>query len=738
MVFISRRVSITAFRTAASLGASVLALCGSSAFAQVQDILVTARKEEETLQDVPISVAAYDAELIQRYDISDLSDVAARTPNFTFSNNLGLSQGVPVIRGVGTPRIGGSSSVGVFIDGVDTGNSTGVNLQSFDIERVEVVRGPQSTQFGRGVMAGAINYVSKRPNLDRFEANFASEVGDHELVRIEGRMSGPVADGVAVSLAGQRRSFEGFYRNTVSGRPVGESDSLALVGGLRAKFGGDERGEAYLRVAYSRENMGQPAWHQVATNKQTGAAASQRWFVGRLTGDPAKIAHNGDTYAQMDLDFYRAALHLDYDFGGVSVASVTSYNRSNQLQDTDGDYTASPDLILGPTLVGNLRAYTDVDIEDFSQELRLRSNGDGPLKWMIGGYFRKEDYHNNDYSPTGAQGSSAVLAPTPNVLTRKVETYGAFGSLSYQITPDLSVSQELRYSEDRVRETSKPRAALVAGAFEQKFTNVLPRTILEFKIDRDRMIYASAAKGNKPGGFNNSAGAGFSPVPDNLKAFDEESMWVYEAGFKTSWLDRRLTLNGAVFYIDWTSVQVNSSLIIGGLPVTLTDNAGKARGLGFEGEFRFEPNDRFDIYGGIGYAPIRLRDYVDSRVSAAGITTDGRDQIAGTPDWTGNIGAIYYVPVGESRLFLQGDLKYRSTTYATEANLAETGSKTTVDLQVGYRGEKIRASIYVNNLFDNDRIESARAFVNPSTFARSFIVQLATPRQVGLRFSVGF
>ncbi len=233
------------------------------------------------------------------------------------------------------------------------------------------------------------------------------------------------------------------------------------------------------------------------------------------------------------------------------------------------------------------------------------------------------------------------------------KTYGVFGSVGYQITPSLSISQELRYAEDRVRETSQPRAALAADAFEQRFTNILPRTIVQYEFDRDRMVYASAAKGNKPGGFNNSAGAGFSPVPDNFKAFDEESMWVYEAGFKTAWLNRKLTLNGAVFYVDWKDIQVNSMLIVGGLPVGLTANAGKARGLGFEGEFRFEPNDRIDIYGGIGYSPIRIIDYVDTRVAGAGITTDGRDQIAGTPDWTGNIGAIYSVPLGDNQLFFQ-------------------------------------------------------------------------------------
>lgn len=716
----------------------MFALTSTSALAQVEDIVVTARKQEETLQRVPLSVTAFDETLIQRYDISDLADVAARTPNFSFSNNLGLFGGVPVIRGVGAPRTAGNSSVGVFIDGVDTGNTAGINLQSFDVARIEVVRGPQSTQFGRGVMAGAINYVSRRPNLEGMEAEFSGELAEYDQYRVEARVSGPVSDRFAVSFAGQYRTFGGFYENSVSGKAVGDNNSYALVGGARLKLGDDNQGEAYLRVAYSQEHIGQPAWHQVGTNTQTGALPSQRWFVGRLTSDPDLIAHNGDDYRQIDLEFFRTALHVDYDFGGVSLTSITAYNRADQYQDTDADFTANPDLIAGPSLLGNFRSTLDVEIEDISQELRLQSSSDGPFKWQLGGYFRKEDYKTLDFSPTAAQGCSCVLAPTPNRLTRETKTLGVFGSVGYEITDSLTISQELRYSEDKVRETSQPRAAAVAGEFEQSFSNWLPRTILEWQVDRDRMLYVSAAKGNKPGGFNNSAGAGFSPVPDELKAYGEESMWVYEAGFKTAWLDRRLTLNGAVFYIDWQDIQVNSQVIVGGFPVGITVNAGKANGLGFEGELRFEPNEYFDLYGGIGYAPIRIIDYVDSRARNAGITTDGSDQVAGTPDWTGNIGAIGYLPLGEGRAFLQGDLKYRSTTYATEANLAETGAKTTVDAQLGYSNDRIRASLYVNNLFDDDTVDSARAYVNPTNYARSFIVQVAAPRQVGVRFSIKY
>nr|WP_246350661.1 TonB-dependent receptor [Sphingobium boeckii] len=726
-------------RTVCYLGASLISLSSGTAFAQIDEIVVTARKQEETLQEVPLSVAAYDQELIERYDISDLSDIAKRTPNFTFSNNLGLFGGVPVVRGIGAPRTGGSASVGVFIDGIDTGNSSGINLQSFDVERIEVVRGPQSTLFGRGVLAGAINYVSRRPNLEKLEAEFSGEVAEHNLYRLEGRISGPVADGVAVSLAGQRRSFDGFYNNSFSGQDVGDSDSYSLIGGLRAKLGSENQGEVYLRLAYSKENIGQPAWHQVATNTQTGTLPNQRWYVGKLRGDSDLIAHNGDNYGQIDLEFYRAGLHFDYDFGGVTLASITSYNRAYQTQDTDIDFTRQPDIIAGTTLLGNFRSTLDVEIEDYSQELRLQSDNDGPLKWLVGGYYRKEDYRSLDFSPTAAQGSSSILAPTPNILTREIKTFGAFGSLSYEITDGLTLSQELRYSEDRISETSKPRAALVAGAFENKFTNVLPRTILEYQFSRDKMIYASVAKGNKPGGFNNSAGTGFSPVPDNLKAYNEEEMWVYEAGFKTSWLDRRLTLNASVFYIDWSDIQVNSQVIVGGFPVGITLNGGKARGTGFEAELRFQPDDHWDVYGGIGYSPIRILDYVDTRATNAGIKTDGKDQIAGTPDWTGNFGTIYSLPINDTATaFLQGDLNYRSTTYATEAGLAETGSKTTVDVQAGFKNGTVRAALYVNNLFDNRAIDSTRAYVNPSNYARTFIVQLPNPRQIGIRFSVKY
>jgi iron complex outermembrane receptor protein len=247
------------------------------------------------------------------------------------------------------------------------------------------------------------------------------------------------------------------------------------------------------------------------------------------------------------------------------------------------------------------------------------------------------------------------------------------------------------------------------------------------------------AKGNKPGGFNNSAGAGFAPVPDALKFFDEEDVWSYEAGFKTSWLDGRLTFNAAAFYLDWKNIQVNSQIVIDGRNIGLTVNGGRAVGFGFESEFQFRPVKNFEVYGGLGYAPVRIIDYTDTRVTAAGLRTPSRAQAAGSPDWTGNVGALLTVPFSDkANGFLQAELTHRSTTFATEANLAETGSQTLVLMQAGLTSGAFRITGFVNNLFNTSAIDAARAFVDPTTFRRTFVVQLPAPRQFGIRVAVRY
>ncbi len=724
------------FTSVLAMGAAAPALAQATDDSMASsEIIVTARRRAESLQDVPLSVAAYDKSVIERFDLSDLGDISRRTPNFSYQSNSTLGAGQPVIRGVGAPRAAAVQSVGIFIDGIDTGNSAGLNLQTFDVERIEVVRGPQSTQFGRGVLAGAINYVSRRPNLEKLEADVQGEIADYGQYRVEGRVSGPISDGFAVSLAAQRRSFDGFYKNNLTGADTGGSDSTIIVGGLRGKFGSDKQGEVYLRASYNKENYGAPAWHQVASNTQTGAAASQVWYIGKLTGNPARVSHNADNYRGLDIEYFRTGLHFDYDFGGVVLSTISSYNKGTQILDSDFDFTSQPT---------NFRIFTDTRLEDYSQEVRLRSDGDSSLFWLVGAYFRKETFRQQDFSPTSTAASN-ILNTVGNRLDRDTRTLAAFGYVGIELLPGLKITQEVRYSQDKIDEASTPRATRVTGRFGAKFTNFLPRTIIEYAATPHHLFYASVAKGNKPGGFNNSAGAGFAPVPDNLKFFDEENVWSYEVGTKNSWLDGRLIVNAAAFYLNWKNIQVNSQIVVTD-PVTnaprtvgLTVNGGRADGFGFEADFQFHPAKNFEIYGGVGYAPVRIYNYRDTRVINAGITPLGKAQIAGTPDWTGNIGSVLTVPLSDKMNgFIEADLTYRSTTYATEANLAETGSQTLVSMQAGITSGPFRVTGYVNNLFNNKAIDAARAFVDPTTFRRTFVVQLPAPRQVGLRVALRY
>lgn len=719
---------------------ALVALVDNQSFAQdepkgglfAEEIIVSASGRDRSLQDTSISISAFSTEQIERYGIENFDDLAARTPGLFFSNVSTLTDNNPIIRGVGSPRSAAAPTVGVFIDGIDIGNSTFGNVPAFDLERIEVVRGPQSALFGRGVLAGAVNYITRRPSFEEFGMNLQGSIAEGGEFVFVGRAEGPITDNFAVSAAVRKTDFDGFFENTTSGKTIGGRDSLLANLGARLRFGSEGRGEAFLRVSYSEEVQEQPAWHQVTSNN-----TDPIWFIGEVGFDETLIANNGDEYAGIDREFFRINLIVDYDFDFAKLTSRTSYSKADFLFDQDFDFTAQPDFPRPFGLFGNFRFLQNSDIEDFSQEIRFTGKSGERFEWIAGAYYRTEDNAVRNFSFTT---TSATPDPiNPNILDRDLETLAFFGSLKTTISDKISVTGELRWAQDKVTESSQPRLATMPQEFSETFSNILPRVIAEFTPNDDILIYASAAKGNKPGGFNNSPGAGFAPVPDELRAFDEEKAWSYEIGAKTQFFDNRLTLNAAVFYIDWTDIQVNAQVLVDGRPVGFTDNANTADSFGFEAEFTASPMEYLSLYGGFSYSPVRINDFVDSRAQRAGIVTDGNDQLANTPDWTANMGAEYRRPINnEWDWFVQGDLSYRSTLFASTANLAETGALTLADLFVGVESETLSFNIFVRNLFDNDTPANVAPFVDPTTFARTFIVQAQRPRQIGGRVTINF
>jgi iron complex outermembrane receptor protein len=704
----------------------------------LEEVVVTARKRVENLQEVPVSVIAIGAEQIERRSVNDLADLQKLTPGFTWSEGLSQLDIRPAIRGQANIRAASQPTVGVFIDGNSLPWRSGLNLQTIDVERIEVVKGPQSALFGRGVLSGAVNYVTKRPG-DEFGGYVEATGASDGRTDLRGRLDLPANDALAFAVTGRWSEFDGFYRNNLTGRDgVGAEETRS--GSAALLFEPSETFSAYLRASYSWEWQAQSAWHVVPSNTQTGPMAGQVWFVGEVPADPALIAHNCDTCAGTDRNTTWVTLNLDWQVGGGTLTSMTAYNSTLVYFDGDVDFSglSEANLPVNPVLRNNLRQTIDRDIESFGQEVRFASDPERPLRWLVGAYYYDETVDEFGQSITGTTLTPAQVPRTP--VSNDVTSTSAFGAVYYDITPRLTATAELRWNEDDASTdfifSGTPRT--LSNTWEAW----LPRVSLDFKWTDDVMLYASAAEGTKPGGFNTALGAGNVQLPADLLPFDEEDAWSYELGVKSTLLEGRLVLNAALFKIDWNNIQVDSQYIppppaIGS--VGYTSNAGKAEIEGAELELRWQATDSLALSAGYAYTPARIFDYQDSRATASGISTLGERQLPYSSDSTATASILYDTPLGsEWRGYAQLDAVYRSTQYASVANLAETGDRTIADLRLGLLTDSWEIAGFVTNLFDDDTPLNVSPFVNAQTFARNFIVAVPDPRQYGVRVRFSF
>jgi len=703
----------------------------------LQEIVVTARKQVENLQDVPVSIIAVGAEQIERRGVNNLADLEKLAPGFTWSEGLSQLDIRPAIRGQANIRAASQPTVGIFVDGNSVPWRSGLNLQTVDVERIEVVKGPQSALFGRGVLSGAVNYITKRPQSE-FGGYAEALVGGDGLADLRGRLDIPASDVLAFSVSARWNEFDGFYRNNLTGLDgVGAEESRA--GSVAMLYEPSETFSAYLRGSYSWEAQAQSAWHVVPSNTQTGPMATQVWFVGKLPVDPTLIAHNCDSCAGTDRNVTWLTMNLDWKLWGGTLTSMTAYNNTLVYFDGDIDFSglSEANLPVG-FLRNNLRQIIDRDIGSFGQEIRFASNPELPVRWLAGAYYYDEKVDEFGQSITGTVLTPAQVPSTPQ--TNKVSSTSVFGAVYADLTPRLTATAELRWNQDDAT------TDFIFSGLPRQLSNTweawLPRVSLDFKWTDDVMLYASAAQGTKPGGFNTALGAGNVQLPANLLPFDEEEAWSYEIGVKSTLLDRRLVLNAALFKIDWKSVQVDSQFIppapaVG--TVGYTSNAGKAEIEGAELELRWQLTDRFAVSAGYAYTPARIFDYQDTRATAAGISTLGKKQLPYSSDSAATASILYDTPLASGwRGYAQLDGTYRSSQYASVANLAETGDRFVADLRLGLATDAWEIAGFVTNLFDDDTAVNVSPFVNVQTFGRNFIVAVPDPRQWGVRVRYNF
>lgn len=697
-----RRMSAS---TAAALPAAALFAClgapapllaqNATAVASggIEEIIVTARKRAERLQDVPASISAFTGANLRQLGIRDITEVALQTPGFAMQNNSRQNE-QPFIRGMSVNSVfRDQQNASFFIDGIYVaGVARTINFA--DIERVEVVIGPQGALFGRATFAGAVNYISKRPTFDP-GGEVTLGVGEHGLYESTfGFSSGLIKDKLAGRIFLQGLRYGGEFRNSVDGRKVGRQKTQGGSGSFL--FTPSENFDATVRFQYTKFNDSHSPVNVVGAarnNCRPNATGVFQFFCGAIPASET-IALNLDQLVGLGfrkVSQYRGSALLNWRLGEYTLTSVTGYNYEVQRLSTDGDSTPVR------ALNGALNSYFYSEFDDWTQELRIVSPTDRRLRWLAGlNYFSSQRLE------------SAIKSPTPSRGARTlVDSYAGFASASFDITDQFTLTLDGRYQSDKVQ--------LENTTFKDTFNTFLPRAVLEFKPIEDVMLYASAARGNKPGRFNSAVG-----TPRELVTIDEETIWSYEAGIKSQWLDRRLTVNAAGYTIDWTNQayqdtvlqrDANGNLILApgtNVPrtVVVTINVGKTEVKGIELDASYVLAEGWTVRGAFAYTDAKYKDFLSNLPTTYGGNRQvGGNALQNTPKFKWTISSTYEQELGSTGLrgFVSGDLTLRSKQYLDELNTSWIKKLTLLNARIGVRSDDWEVTIYGRNL-TNSRV----------------------------------
>ncbi|MBW8784270.1 MAG: TonB-dependent receptor [Novosphingobium sp.] len=705
----ARRALVSAFASSVALGALATpalaqdaATPDDSASNGDQPITVIARKIEERITDVPISVTALGTNQLQKLGATDLSGVQGAVPNVNVVQGRGSASSANFfIRGIGQPDALQTfdPAVGVYVDGVYLSRIQGALLNLYDVERVEVLRGPQGTLYGKNTIGGAVNVISRKPDFNTLKGEASFTYGRFNELTGKAYISAPlVTDRVALSLAGIYDTRDGIVTDPRTGRKFNDRDNLSGRAILRAKL--TDAVELLLSGDYTRQRnaltLGYPTAPLVQTNFLTGATVLL----------PANPYGPYDFKASTDfvpgqgqrLDHWGASGTLNVDLSdALQLTSITAYRRLKT--DFFVDIDASQ-YNLGNVLVSTRQ-------HQFSEELQLKYNTTR-LKGVFGLYYLNEQVnsHQEAYANDLFKFGAAPITFTRLVDdTQNTKSYAAFGQLTYAFTEQLSLTAGLRYTKedkryDRVTTTISNLALLngilyrfpqdlpapYTGNDKVSFDAWTPMASLSFKPTRDTLLYASVSKGFKSGGFNgrvNSNGdisVTLNGVTTIYPNFAPESVWTYEVGAKGSFLDGRVMLSADAFYSDYSNFQARvgngTNVGLGGsFPVL---NAGKLRIEGFEFEAMVKPVPELTLMGSVGYLNSVYKRFDDPRrlppLGGAAFSCNPTGQAitchpAFAPPLTMRFGADYRISVATgATLTLGGDVRFVDKQYLSVDN----------------------------------------------------------------------
>jgi iron complex outermembrane receptor protein len=748
----------------------------------IDEIIVTSRKRgEESLQDIPATITAFDSSELAIMQVADFSDFAYQVPGLTFTDE-GPGEKRYIVRGI---QSGGQQQVAVYYDevplpgvqgaGSNSGSQT-TDLKIYDMERIEVLKGPQGTVFGANSQTGTVRFISAKPNLDELEATISGDASNMEHSEdtnsgINGMVNVPLIYGkLGLRVVAYEDNEAGYIDNVRLGvNDINSSETTGLRVNLRwaptDSFTLDTMYWFQDRYSGGTSNYTPyDSFHQSPGTNDQGAndniVDTPAFSTFYQTGDYVVGDFTNNFIPDEQTIFSLTGI---WDLPWATMTATASHYERDFGYKFDSTWIITTFGMEAAGRLDLLPALTDQD-QSLNQdmfELRFNSTGDGPLQWLAGGFLRERDSTLQSYvpivnesgntfstgkpplGPTGLPGGG-IIGCNPCVFARfadkTIEEKALFGELTYELSDRLAATIGLRWFDVEQSDLGQtvfqfalfdgpagPQNTVSAGQSE-----TIQKYKLAYELTDDSAIYVTASQGFRLGGTNNQ---GIVAVP---QLYEADELWNYEVGYKSSWMDNRLIINTAIFMIDWENLQISGLDPTGAF--SFIGNAGSAEVKGIEIEVTSKPNQNLDLTMGLSYLPTKelTEDQVSDSIQAPG---KKGDQIPRIPDLTLNATATYNfeLPVDNAKGWVRAEYSYKDGSN-TELDPTSSANRygddySITNLRLGFSSEEINSDIvfYIENVFDED----GDLFIYQGSRRPTGKVT-NTPRKVGLSLTKRF
>jgi iron complex outermembrane receptor protein len=689
------------------MAASAVAMPALSQGTELDEIVVTARKRDEALLDVPVVVSAYNAQEIASAGILRPQDFIALTPNMTMVQTQNQGTSFIVVRGISQAR-NSEPSVAVLIDGVLMANPSQFNQELFDIESIEVLKGPQGALYGRNAIGGAVIIRTRAPG-DEIEGSIMAGYDSGPGYRARFSVGGPIAgsDTWKFQLSGSYFDTDGYINNPFLGE---EADPFKDVSArLKLIWEPSDAIAADLRVSFSQVDT-QALYFNITEQADD-------------TSLPVRVNNRGENERNM----MSASLKLDFDVGGGVLTSITAYDTLEELL-TGDQFDFLPILESALIQFGADQAQHQwLDVEAVSQEIRYTSPAEERLRWILGGYVIATDRFistGNVFDlgtgevPRVKETPLPFFAPQFSFLADSQDNlaWAVFGELSYDLTERLEGSLALRYDEDTRENTTETPQEFIPTAIncdtdpepvpcaftgqvrKETWDELQPKVTLRFKPNEHVTTYLSYSRGFRSGGFNQT-GVGSAPNPFGIlngidDLFDEETADTYEAGIKARFADGRVMTGASIYH-----TKAEGSYFFVFDPTTSTQNLGNLDEVEYQGlelEIQAQVTDNIDLYARGGWTDSEIK-------KSARSPTDVGNQAPLVSEYTVNLGANFRMPFGGSyEFFLRPDFRIIGDTWWWPDNFTKRSPVELLDLRAGVDSERWSLVAWSRNLLDEE------------------------------------